>query len=140
MEWSCQADLQLPGGGEPPPYGCMVGAGCVGPGLPGKFAVARRGHDPALRMHRRSRIVGRGSCPRRPLTGTPAPHPNEPHSQVCHCEPARTLVWQSVPLQAAGLRAPAGVQHWPGRLTGLTAGAMLRIAGERIATSLRSSQ
>ena len=53
MGRGCRADLQVPGGGEPPPYGCMIGAGCVGPGLPGKFAVARRGHDPALRVHGR---------------------------------------------------------------------------------------
>ena len=34
MGRDCQTDLQLPGGGEPPPYGCMVGTGCVGAGLP----------------------------------------------------------------------------------------------------------
>ena len=68
--------------------------------------------------------VGRGSCPRRQLPGTSPLPPNPPHSQVCHCEPARTLVWQSVPLQAAGLRAPAGAQYRPGGMTGLTAGAM----------------
>ena len=30
MGRSCQADLQLPGGGEPPPYGCVARAGYVG--------------------------------------------------------------------------------------------------------------
>ena len=25
----CKSDLQLPGGGKPPPYGCVAGGGCV---------------------------------------------------------------------------------------------------------------
>ena len=34
MGRDCQANLQLPGRVMTLPYGCMVGAGCVGAGLP----------------------------------------------------------------------------------------------------------
>ena len=49
-----------------------------------------------------------GARPRRQLPGTSPLPPNPLHAQVCHCEPARTLVWQSVPLQAVRLARPAG--------------------------------
>ena len=53
-------------------------------GVPGRFAAARRGRAPALRVrrwgpgalvwvHRLACTVGRGSCPRRPLSGSHAP-------------------------------------------------------------------
>ncbi len=74
--------------------------------------------------------AGRLSVPRRPLSGSYAPNPNAPHLQVCHCEPARTLVWQSVSLQAAYLARPARGARGPEGGNGLAAGAM----------SLRSSQ
>ena len=56
MGRSCQADSQLPGGGEPPPYGCVVGIGCVGAGLPIKSQLPGLCHDPALRVHGRGRV------------------------------------------------------------------------------------
>ena len=55
MGRSCQADLQLPGGGEPPPYGCIIGTGCVGTELPIKSQLPGLCHDPALRVRCRGR-------------------------------------------------------------------------------------
>ena len=105
-------------GWGPGGVGWSAGRICRCPAGAGAFGRGRcRG------SHRRA-----GARPRRPLSGSCAPDPNAMHLQVCHCEPARTLVWQSVPLQAAGLRVPPGAQHRPGGITGLTAGAMLRIA------------
>ena len=57
-------------------------------------------------MHRRNPYRRAGARPRRQLPGTSPLPPNQPHPQACHCEPARTLVWQSVPLQAARLARP----------------------------------
>ena len=117
MGRSYRADLQVPGGGEPPPYGCMAGAWWVWMELPGRFAGARRGRAPALRVHGRSRvrwagciagtrIVGRGSCPRRPLTGTP--HPIQTHRTPKPVIANQRARWcgNPFPLQAARLARP----------------------------------
>ena len=96
-----RAGLKLPGGrvcsGGVADQLCRCPAGASPrPTVQGIDSAPGPGHAP----------VGRGSCPRRRFREATHPHPNEPHSQVCHCEPARTLVWQSVPLQAPRLARP----------------------------------
>ena len=71
------------------PRNDSFGSRFLGAKLPIRLATARRGHDPAGHL--------------------PEPwhfRPNPLHPQVCHCEPARTLVWQSVPPQAVRLARP----------------------------------
>ena len=102
---SCRADLQVPGGGTVETLlreilRLWLRMTCGG------RSEAQRGPGVLGRVRYRSCTVGRGSCPRRPPPGISALHPNPPCPQVCHCEPAPALVWQSVPPQAPRLARP----------------------------------
>ena len=111
------------------------GAWCVGARVPGRFAGARRGRAPALRVHDRSRVrwagciaetrtVGRGLAPA-------VSFPEPPRCLQTHRTPRPVIANQRArgcgypfPRKPHGLRAPAGAQHRPGQLTGPAAGAM----------------
>ena len=101
MVRSCQADLQVPGGGEPPPYRCAAVAHTLGRGL--APAVSFPEPPRCLQTHR-----------------TPKPVIANQRARWCG---------NPFPCKPQGLRAPGGAQYWPGQLTGLTAGAMLPHCG-----------
>ena len=100
------------------------GGGCVGTELPNRFATAREGHDPPLRAP-----AGTLALSIKPTAPPSLSLRTSAHAGVAIRSPA-----------SRRLARPGRGAMGAGRLTGLTAGAMLRIAGERIATSLRSSQ
>ena len=101
------------------------GAWCVGARVPGRFAGARRGRAPALRVHDRSRVrwagciaetrtVGRGLAPA-------VSFPEPPRCLQTHRTPKSVIANQRArwcgnpfPCKPQGLRAPAGAQYWPG--------------------------